>query len=170
MHLHFILIALFISVLWGVTPILLKSLTNKFDTSTIILIQGFLYFFFLLCFGFTERKIIIKEIPKINHIDLIKMFFAAVIGGLVCNILYIKVLEKHDSYITTALVSISPLFTLFLAYYFTRENVTLYGFIGTIFIVFGTLMIVYNESTEPHSNTNNAWMREAMIPLHVLLP
>ena len=54
-------------------------------------------------------------------------------------------LEDNDSYIITALVCISPFFTLILAYLFTKEKITIYGVLGTIFIVFGILLISYND-------------------------
>ena len=170
MHLNFILIALLISLLWGATPIVIKSLTKKFDISTIMFIEGLLYFFFLLCYAYKYTDIIGKDIPKINYIDLLKMFFASVIGGLIGNIMYIYVLNKHESYITTALVSVSPFFTLILAYYFTKENITLYGVLGVIFIVFGIMLIAYNETCEPLSLLNNSWMREPLIPMNHIFP
>jgi len=170
MHLKFILIALLISALWGATPVVIKSLTKKFDISTIMFIEGLLYFFFLLCYTYKYTDIIGKDILKINHIDLFKMFFASVIGGLIGNIMYIYILNKHESYITTALVSVSPFFTLILAYYFTNENVTFYGVLGVIFIVFGIMLIAYNETSEPLSLLNNSWMREPLIPMHQVFP
>ena len=170
MHLKFILIALLISALWGATPVVIKSLTKKFDISTIMFIEGLLYFFFLLCYTYKYTDIIGKDILKINHIDLFKMFFASVIGGLIGNIMYIYILNKHESYITTALVSVSPFFTLILAYYFTKENITLYGVLGVIFIVFGIMLIAYNETSEPLSILNNSWMREPLIPMHQVFP
>jgi len=170
MHLNFILIALLISVLWGATPVVIKSLTKKFDISTIMFVEGLLYFFFLLCYAYKYTDTIGKDILKINHIDLFKMFFASVIGGLIGNIMYIYILNKHESYITTALVSVSPFFTLILAYYFTKENVTFYGVLGVIFIVFGIMLIAYNETSEPLSLLNNSWMREPLIPMHQVFP
>jgi len=170
MHLNFILIAIFISALWGATPIVIKSLTKKFDISTIMFFEGCLYFFFLLCYAYKYKGVIEKDVIKINHVDLFKMFFASVIGGLIGNILYIYVLEKHDSYVTTALVSVSPFFTLILAYYFTKENITLYGVLGVILIVFGILLIAYNETSQPFSLLNHEWMREPLIPMnHIFL-
>lgn len=170
MHLHFILISLFISVLWGATPIVIKSLTKKLNISSIIFFEGLLYFFFLLCYAYKYKDNITKDVVKIDHIDLFKIFFASVICGLIGNILYIYVLENHDSYITTALVSVSPFFTLLLAYYFTKENITFYGVLGVIFIVFGIMLIAYNETAKPLSLLNHEWMREPLIPMNHVFP
>ena len=55
-------------------------------------------------------------------------------------------------------------------YYFTKENITFYGVLGVIFIVFGIMLIAYNETSEPLSLLNNSWMREPLIPMHQVFP
>ena len=145
MHLKYILIAIFVALLWGIAPILLKRLVTKFDKMTILVLDGCLYFICLLFIGYKYQDKITKDLPKINTYDLILMFFTAVITGLVGNLIYMLLLEGHDSYIITALVSISPFFTLILAYFFTKEKITLWGALGTVLIVLGILMIAYND-------------------------
>ena len=117
MHHKYILIAIFVALLWGIAPILLKRLVTKFDKITILVIDGLLYFLFLLLIGYKYYDKIVKDIPKINAFDVSLMFFTAVITGLMGNLIYMLLLEGHDSYIITALVSISPFFTLVLAYF-----------------------------------------------------
>ena len=95
--------------------------------------------------GYKYYDTIAKDIIKIDIYDVVKMFLSAVIAGFFGNWIYMSILEDHDSYIITALVSISPLFTLILAYLFTKEKVTLWGAFGTILIILGILMISYNE-------------------------
>ena len=146
MHHKYILIAIFVALLWGIAPILLKRLVTKFDKMTILVLDGVLYFLFLLLFGYKYYDKIIKDIPKIDAIDVSLMFFTAVITGLMGNLIYMLLLEGHDSYIITALVSISPFFTLVLAYFFTKEKITLWGLMGTVLIVAGILMISYNDT------------------------
>ena len=146
MHHKYILIAIFVALLWGIAPILLKRLVTKFDKMTILVLDGILYFLVLLLFGYKYYDKIIKDIPKIDAIDASLMFFTAVITGLMGNLIYMLLLEGHDSYIITALVSISPFFTLVLAYFFTKEKITIWGLMGTVLIVAGILMISYNDT------------------------
>jgi drug/metabolite transporter (DMT)-like permease len=113
---------------------------------TILVLDGILYFLVLLLFGYKYYDKIIKDIPKIDAIDASLMFFTAVITGLMGNLIYMLLLEGHDSYIITALVSISPFFTLVLAYFFTKEKITIWGLMGTVLIVAGILMISYNDT------------------------
>jgi drug/metabolite transporter (DMT)-like permease len=145
MHLRYILIAISVAFLWGLAPVLLKRLVTKFDKITILVLDGCLYFAFLMMIWYKYQDKIAKDIPKIDAYDALLMFLTAVITGLVGNLIYMLLLEGHDSYIITALVSISPFFTLILAYLFTKENITLWGASVTVLIVLGILMIAYND-------------------------
>ena len=145
MKLLFILLAIFISFLWGYTPIILKYLLTKFNKVTVIITEGILYSIFLFFIVVWKSDVYLNDLKKITCFDLGLFFLTAVIGGFLANVLYIFLLQDNDSYIITALVSISPLFTLMLAYLFTKEKITIYGVLGTIFIVFGILLIIYNE-------------------------
>ena len=146
MHHKYILIAMLVAFLWGLAPILLKRLVTKFDKITVLVLDGIMYFAFLLLIGYKYSDTIAKDIPKINVFDAFLMFFTAVITGLAANAIYMMLLEGHDSYIITALVSISPFFTLILAYFFTKEKITMWGIFGTALIVLGILMISYNDT------------------------
>ena len=148
MEIKYILVAIFISFLWGVSPLILKQLVTKFDKMTVLIIDGILYFIFTLLLGFYYYDTIMKDIPKITLYDGILLFLIAILPGVVANVLYMTVIENHDSYIITALVCISPLFTLVLAHLFTKENVTVWGAMGTILIVLGILMISYNDKAK----------------------
>jgi drug/metabolite transporter (DMT)-like permease len=145
METEYILVAIFISFWWGISPIILKGLVTKFDVMTIMVLEGILYFAFVILMGIRYYDTIMIDAKRANAHDWSMMFLTAVVGGFIANVIYMALLEKHDSYIITALVSISPFFTLGLAYFFTKEKVTALGALGTIFIVLGILMISYKE-------------------------
>jgi drug/metabolite transporter (DMT)-like permease len=56
-----------------------------------------------------------------------------------------KGLKKHDSYIISALIYSSPIFTLLLACLFLNEQITYYGLLGVLFIVVGVGFISTND-------------------------
>jgi drug/metabolite transporter (DMT)-like permease len=145
MKLIIILLAIFVSFLWGYTPIILKYLLSRFTKTTVIVTEGILYALFLSFFIFWKNHEFINDVKKFTYVDIGLFFLTAIIGGFLANVLYIFLLEENDSYIITALVSISPLFTLILAYLFTKEKITLYGVLGTILIVIGIILISYND-------------------------
>jgi len=146
MHHTYIIIAITVAFLWGAAPIVLKRLVAKFDKMTILVLDGIMYFAVLMLIAYRYSDTIAKDIPKINGVDLSLMFFTAVVTGLAANAVYMMLLEGHDSYIVTALVSVSPFFTLIMAYLFTKEKITLWGIFGTVLIVLGILMISYNDT------------------------
>ena len=145
MDLIYILAALYVSLLWGISPIILKLLTMKFNTITIMVINGLLYFISLIIIFYFNYKTIMKDIPRINKYDLLLLVSTSVFIGLSAQLIYITLLGSFDSYIITALVSVSPLFTLILAYLFMKENITIHGVLGTILIVVGIMLISYND-------------------------
>lgn len=145
MDLKIILLAIFVSFLWGYTPILLKYLLSKFTKTTVIVTEGILYSLFLSFFIFWKNDEFMNDIKKFTYIDIGLFFLTAIIGGFLANIIYIFLLEGNDSYIITALVCTSPLFTLILAYLFTKEKITKYGVLGTILIVIGIILVSYND-------------------------
>ena len=145
MDLIYILAALFVSLLWGISPIILKLLAMKFNTITIMVINGLLYFISLIIIFYFNYKTIMKDIPRINKYDLLLLVSTSVFIGLSAQLIYITLLGSFDSYIITALVSVSPLFTLILAYLFMKENITIHGVLGTILVVVGIMLISYND-------------------------
>jgi drug/metabolite transporter (DMT)-like permease len=146
MHHNYIILAITVAFLWGAAPIVLKRLVAKFDKMTILVLDGMMYFAVLMLIAYRYSDTIAKDLPKINACDTFLMFFTAVITGLAANAVYMMLLEGHDSYIVTALVSVSPFFTLIMAYLFTKEKITLWGIFGTVLIVLGILMISYNDT------------------------
>ena len=146
MHHTYIILAITVAFLWGAAPIVLKRLVAKFDKMTSLVLDGIMYFVVLMMIAYRYSDTITKDIPKINAVDASLMFFTAVVTGLAANAVYMMLLEGHDSYIVTALVSVSPFFTLIMAYLFTKEKITLWGIFGTVLIVLGILMISYNDT------------------------
>jgi drug/metabolite transporter (DMT)-like permease len=146
MHHNYIILAIAVAFLWGAAPVILKRLVAKFDKMTILVLDGIMYFAVLMLIAYRYSDTIAKDLPKINAFDTFLMFFTAVVTGLAANAVYMMLLEGHDSYIVTALVSVSPFFTLIMAYLFTKEKITLWGIFGTVLIVLGILMISYNDT------------------------
>ena len=145
MQINHILIAIGVSIMWGLEPILFKRLITKFDKVSVLIICGMFYFVGLLALGYRYSNKVIKDLSNVTPYDVSLMFFSAVIAGLMGNMVYLFLLESHNSYIITTLVSIAPLFTLLFAYLFTKEDITKWGIMGTMLIVFGVLMIAYDD-------------------------
>lgn len=70
---------------------------------------------------------------------------AAILSGFVANLIYLFVLKKHQSYLVSALIYAAPAFTLLLAYFLLKEDISVIGFIGVIMVIIGTICIALND-------------------------
>jgi drug/metabolite transporter (DMT)-like permease len=87
---------------------------------------------------------IISDIRKITYFDVTVIGVTVISTGFLANLLYYKVLQKHDSHIIVALMNTCPFFTLILAYLFLKEKIKIYGILGVFFILIGVFCLAYN--------------------------
>ena len=146
MEWFYIGIALLVSFLWGITPLVHKQLLNDIRTETILFLGGVLYFAALLAFSLYHRGIISKDIPKIDARHGAWLFIASVLAGFVTNMLYLYVLKKHSSYIISALIYSAPVFTMLIAWLGGLEVITGFGLLGTVLIILGVICISFSDN------------------------
>lgn len=145
---YVIFFALFISFLWGLQPVIHKVLLKHIDPKTILIISSFFYTSCIILFAIYNYKEFIKDLKIIDTKSFIVIGITAIFSAFIANLIYFYILKNNESYIVSALIYSSPVFTLILAYFFLKEKITLYGFIGLIFIVIGILFIAKNEEKE----------------------
>jgi drug/metabolite transporter (DMT)-like permease len=143
---QYILIALFISLCWGIVPVAHKSILYL-SPITIMLFSAFIYTFLIIIYASFNKKIIYKDIHNISKKDIIIIIFSSAIAAFFGNVLYFKILKNHDSSIISALIYSSPIFTLIIAYLFFKERINPIGIIGILSIVFGVICIAMNNAT-----------------------
>lgn len=141
---RYILLALFIGFLGGLGPVIHKTLLNKYNPVTMLILSSIFYTSCALIYASWNAEHIISDIRKITQIDLITIGLTVILTGFLANLLYYKVLQKHDSHIIVALMNTCPFFTLILAYLFLKEKVKLYGIIGVFFILIGVFCLAHN--------------------------
>jgi drug/metabolite transporter (DMT)-like permease len=87
-----------------------------------------------------------KDLGKINQLDVFMVLFQGVCVLFFGNIIYYYVLKDNNTSLVTALESCAPFFTLVLAYFLLNEKVNLIGLLGIAFIVLGVIFISYNDT------------------------
>lgn len=142
----YILIALFVGFLWGLSPVINKSLLNKYSPISLLIISSVFYFSCAIVYFCNNSELVIRDFNKISHLDMFIVAINAIVGSFFANILYLYVLQKQDCYIISALINTSPLFTLILAYLLLKEKVRFYGILGIFLIVLGTICLAYNNN------------------------
>lgn len=147
--------SLTVAMLWGVVPIihkwLLKDSSAKgtqndgsIDWKLIMVIGGFSYFVCLFAFTLWHQKDLRKNLASLTPRAILWIMIGSVVGGFLANLIYFLVLKRHDSFIVSALIYCSPVFTLILAYLLLQEQVRAFGVIGVLLITAGIVCISFN--------------------------
>lgn len=141
----YIYVALFVAFLWGIHPILNKILLGKFGVPTVLVLSHFVYFLAVLIFIYLNYSEIAKDIKKVNSQDILILISVSLGAGFFANLLYYYVLKSHESSLVSALVFSSPIFTLIVAHFFMKEELTSFGVLGILLIALGVICIAYND-------------------------
>ena len=137
--------SLMVSFLWGLNPVINKHILDTLNPKLLICIEGIIFFFCLIFYGYCNWFEIKKDLPKVNLKYFLLILISAVVTGFLANVIYLTVLHNHESYVISALVFSAPFFTLILAMIFLKEKINIYGFVGVLLIVFGVICLAFNE-------------------------
>jgi drug/metabolite transporter (DMT)-like permease len=141
----YIFIAIFISFLWGIQPIVHKHLLNKYNFITIMLISTIVNFSLILAVSITRNKEILADMNKLTFRDLFILVLVSSFTIFLANMMYYYILKNHESSIISALVYSSPVFTLIIAYIFLKERLDIYGISGIFFMILGVILVSNNN-------------------------
>jgi len=144
---------IFVTILLGVYPILIKSALNYISPPTFMFGFGIALFIFEIIYGLIHYKFLQKD----YHTIIRKKFIIGIflLTGFVVslmNFLNYGLLKKYKVYFVTAFLSIYPLVTALLSYYFLKEKISKYAFIGILFVVLGIMIINFSESSSSLKN------------------
>jgi drug/metabolite transporter (DMT)-like permease len=133
--------------MWGIQPIIHKYIFNTQAVSavTMMVLGSFIYFVCSFVYFLKQRNIVVNDIKQMNIMTITLLVFSAIIAGFFANYLYFSVIQKHDSYLVSALVFSSPFFTLVFSYLLLQEHVSTLAVIGVISIVFGVILLAFNK-------------------------
>jgi drug/metabolite transporter (DMT)-like permease len=146
----YIVIALAISFLWGVQPVIHKHLLKKFTPITLMLVSSIVYFALLIVTSVIKNKEVTTDFEKMTAKDLGILVALSVFTAFLANIMYYYILKDHESSIISALIYSSPVFTLVIAYLFLKERLDIYGFSGVLAIIVGVILISQNNQSSRH--------------------
>ena len=138
---------IFVTVLLGLYPILIKSALNHISPATFMFGFGIALFIFEIIYGLIHYKFLKKDYPIIMRKKfIIGIFFLTGFIVSLINLLNYDLVKKYKVYLVTSFLSIYPLITALLSYYFLKEKISKYAFIGILFVVLGIMIINFSES------------------------
>lgn len=137
------IIPLFISITWGLVPVIIKLYMEKLPSEFIFLVSSLVFFIgaFIYTYFFKYNKLVEgynNSNIKLISILIITFFFASVISKL----LYLKYLKKNNVNIMSIIVGLAPAITIIAAYFLLNENLSYIQLLGTLFIFIGLILLI----------------------------
>ena len=137
----YILVALFIALIWGISPILYKHLLDRYHPISIIVFVSIVYIGCVFVLGCYNHKTVLEDCNKIGFDDMFWVFIVSITGLFIANVLQMTVLKDNDPSIVSPIIYSCPLFTLLLAYLLFNSTINTPCIIGSLLIVSGVLCI-----------------------------
>jgi len=142
----YILMSLFTSFLWGLSPVIQKHLLQKFDKRTLMLFYASANILFIVLLLSFFNNNLYSDIKTINTYDIFLISTYTFFTIFMANLIFLEVLKYNNSHEVAAIEGIYPFFTLLLAYLFLKEKITAFGILGVILVVLGVICISMNDT------------------------
>jgi drug/metabolite transporter (DMT)-like permease len=139
------LIALFIGVLGGISPVVNKHLLVKFSHPTIFFVSAISYGILAIIFLMFNQETVHREIHKVTYNDFLIMSFESVVCAFVVDLLLYYILKDNNSHIISVLIYTSPIFTFLFAYLFLNETINMEKIAGLL-IIFAGISLIMRDS------------------------
>lgn len=137
-----IVLALSVAFLWGLSPIVHKSFLNQqVSRESLIVFGGAAYAACVLVYAIWHRKQLLADARRITPSFWGVIAVTSIICGFLANLIYFAILKYNPSYLIVALTSCSPIFTLGMAYWLLEEEATLTAVLGVLLIVAGIVLV-----------------------------
>jgi len=138
------LIPLFISIIWGLVPVIIKLYLKELSPEFILLFSSFVFFIgsFIYTYFFKYNEII-EGYNKSTYKIIIILIITFLLASVISNLLYLKYLKKNNSNILAIIVGLAPAITVIAAYFLLNETLTSLQLFGTLLILLGLGFIIY---------------------------
>ena len=133
---------------WGLENNCTRKISDK-STYEIVLLKGF----FSGGCAFIVALILVERIPEIKYI-IIALLLGFVAYGL-SIFLYIRAQRDLGAAKTSAYYAVAPFVGTFLAFIVNGEKLTLTYFIGLVFMIIGSMFIVYDTMVKYHIHSHS---------------
>jgi drug/metabolite transporter (DMT)-like permease len=137
---NFTLLAILVAIFSASQVILMKHVTENHSSDASFALFSLFYFFLTLMFVGRNRDAVTTDVRAMAA-PIILMILLAVILSFTSNYLYYKLLETNDMTITTALVSIAPIFVAIYSFMILRNSMSLKNIAGIGAVVAGVILL-----------------------------
>jgi drug/metabolite transporter (DMT)-like permease len=146
MNANAIVAVMFVSLMWGVYPILMKILLHKLDVEFVLVLNAVLYFILMMGFGVIMRDKVLGSYHKCSSREYAIAAAMILFTIFIPSIVFVTILSKNESFMVSTLAYTSPLFTAMLAYYFLHEQLTYQSIAGIMLVVSGIVVLLCKKT------------------------
>jgi len=144
-----IIYPIFISIVWGFIPIILKLYLLEFPYISIVFFQSLLVFlcalFYILLYKYEDFK---TSITKITFYKIIIFTLTFITASFICNLLYLSLINKDVVIFPIIIFSLTPLITIIAAYLFLNKSINYLQLFGLFFIIIGVFFMFYYKENK----------------------
>lgn len=144
-----IIYPIFISIVWGFIPIILKLYLLEFPYISIIFFQSLLVFlcalFYILLYKYEDFK---TSITKITFYKIIIFTLTFITASFICNLLYLSLINKDAVIFPIIIFSLTPLITIIAAYLFLNKSINYLQLFGLFLIILGVFFMFYYKENK----------------------
>lgn len=137
-----LLYSFILSIILGTSPIVLKLFLNKIDVKFFFIMNNILFAICVFMYTIFYWEQFTSELKTISTNEILTIVLYTFSLSFIPTIIYYNLLEKHELYIVTALISGAPIFTIGLSYMLLNEKITKYSTYGLIFICIGIILLM----------------------------
>ena len=123
-----------VAVMWGLNPILKKSLLNDFCPQTVMLVINMISIVCLMIYSLRHREKIVNDMRKVNEKHMMIFVLSAIASSFLSTLIYYNILSKRESSMVILLTSMSPIFGMFFAQWILEEEVNIEMYFVAIFL------------------------------------
>jgi drug/metabolite transporter (DMT)-like permease len=140
-----ILLLVLAGVVWAVYNFMTKKVVNRYPPITLLFYSTLFGTIFMLPLALIERA----QWQQPTLISFTMMLFLGVFCSVIAFLLYNRGLKTMAASTITSMLNLVPIFGVFFSWLLLGEQVTLRKFIGGAIVIFGVMLSVRKNNTEP---------------------
>lgn len=134
---------IFISLVWGLIPIIIKIYLSVLPYIFIILIQSLVVLFSSLTYIFFKFNDLKEGIDKITVKKLLILIITFFVASFICNLLYLDILKNHHISSPIIIFTLTPAITILASYLILNEYLNIPQLLGCLLVFIGIFVIFY---------------------------
>lgn len=144
-----VLFAFIIAIIWGLTPVVYKSICHEVSYQCILFISAIIYFTFVMVYIYVyEFAKVRKDLLLLSSKHIFTIALTSFAGIFLANLLYFRAIEiTKNINLVILITALYPVITLIFAYFLLGETLSARSLLGFALILTGiALVLMHNQN------------------------